>query len=86
MWLRLARHYMAKKKTEEPLTRENKKAWAEYERRTRQEMEDILRATHGDKWMEANREEIDRELSIRERSTTRLAGPNEAASPCSGGR
>lgn len=45
----------------EPLTRTNKKAWAEHEKRTRQEMEDSLRAEHGDQWMEDNREEIDRD-------------------------
>lgn len=40
----------------ELLTRANKKAWAEHERRTRQELEDSLRSEHGDQWMEDNRE------------------------------
>lgn len=52
---------MSQPGSEEPLSRENKKAWAEHERRTRQEMEDSLRATHGDAWMDESREEIDRD-------------------------
>lgn len=51
----------SKNESKPPFTKADKEAWAEHERTTRKILEDRLRATHGDEWMEANREELDKD-------------------------